>query len=924
VLTGETLLHIAIVQHQLDSIEWLLNHGAHVDSRALGIFFQDSIIPRFVDDLGLLQRHGPKQYRMQTNSQGGTCEYGEFPLSFAASVGDEHICHLICERADHLISLAVDGLKQLAPQVNTAHEDHDFFIEESEVNFLKTELDQVIRRNVENGEGLLEYLDGQLKKHRHSDGVSKEEQFYRDLLRSAFLNRRDSQGNTALHQAVKYRRISTIDWLLNNGAEHSLSILNDEDLTPLTLAVRLGDTTTFEHLVTCQRVNVWRYGTVCMDIMSLEQIDTFRIAPEKKTNDRDPSVFRRFYRTYLLPVWCGGIPREKVPTKVFPSPSKASFKWSSHGKVTSDHYRDVLPYRKLVEDSQPNKYLVRDRERHDGIEHMHSDPFWRSALEVVVENEIDEFIDCDNGSIFQDLVSQKWNSFARGYHIWWELGPFSLFVGLLTCSCFYRVAAIWELHVGPYYNTESDQFVRVLVPTNDPEMYKTIVVWLYGFVFLGGIPYLFYRALIERRLSARDLDPNEDLNLDFVEILFFVYKNLSTTLSFLIAVLLVTQGSLWLLHDDYWDGKDLWAWNIESQLMCFIMLFAWLKVVHMLLPFEGIGRLLITVWRMFMSDIITWLILVIFVLIAFSLATGIIVRSNFIVNRDIIDLEKQSVLAGDMPFMPFDQIMSYISVMLGEVQHPSVTTQGFQTALQRFMHIIYNIIATLLLQNLIIAMMGDTYARERENEGFAMWWMNHASLVLRYERRISRRNRIRHRTGTDLNKGDDFPECRPYFSVTVGPDKQMEDVWNNATRHVSSEELNDNIDAHFQTVKQSFQVCMCLVVAACKYLCAIACNVCSIENFWYLSTERLTLTTRHLQVLLHRLQRTVDVRFKILDAKINTIFKQVFVLFVENFATVLCVCRIAVTYSNLSREGSFRSWSSCCLWRTPSPMDGRC
>ena len=44
--TGETLLHIAIVQHNLQSIEWLLNGGAHLDDRALGIFFQFPSVPR--------------------------------------------------------------------------------------------------------------------------------------------------------------------------------------------------------------------------------------------------------------------------------------------------------------------------------------------------------------------------------------------------------------------------------------------------------------------------------------------------------------------------------------------------------------------------------------------------------------------------------------------------------------------------------------------------------------------------------------------------------------------------------------------------------------------------------------------------------------------------------------------------------------
>ena len=39
--------------------------------------------------------------------------------------------------------------------------------------------------------------------------------------------------------------------------------------------------------------------------------------------------------------------------------------------------------------------------RYAQVEHVHLDVFWRSALEVVVEHEINEFIDSDNASIFQ-------------------------------------------------------------------------------------------------------------------------------------------------------------------------------------------------------------------------------------------------------------------------------------------------------------------------------------------------------------------------------------------------------------------------------------------------------------------------------------------------------------------------------------------
>jgi hypothetical protein len=119
--TGETLLHLAIVQHLEGTVEWLLEHGAALDARAAGIFFQ----PDQVECFGVKQQQFLARYpwfanisalifdigsQREKNSWGGTCYYGEFPLSFAASVGDVHICHILQRKAQ---SLLIQGLQHL-------------------------------------------------------------------------------------------------------------------------------------------------------------------------------------------------------------------------------------------------------------------------------------------------------------------------------------------------------------------------------------------------------------------------------------------------------------------------------------------------------------------------------------------------------------------------------------------------------------------------------------------------------------------------------------------------------------------------------------------------------------------------------------------------------------------------------------------
>ena len=45
--TGETLLHVAIVQHRDETVAWLLDGGAAIDSRAGGVFFQPQVFETF-------------------------------------------------------------------------------------------------------------------------------------------------------------------------------------------------------------------------------------------------------------------------------------------------------------------------------------------------------------------------------------------------------------------------------------------------------------------------------------------------------------------------------------------------------------------------------------------------------------------------------------------------------------------------------------------------------------------------------------------------------------------------------------------------------------------------------------------------------------------------------------------------------------
>ena len=101
--SGETALHIAIVQRDFDSVKWLIKRGASMDSRAVGVFFRGRNIPKFRTDknytekirqlLGLQHEKGATE----DNEFHSGNEYGEYPFSFAVAVGHRTICNLLLE-----------------------------------------------------------------------------------------------------------------------------------------------------------------------------------------------------------------------------------------------------------------------------------------------------------------------------------------------------------------------------------------------------------------------------------------------------------------------------------------------------------------------------------------------------------------------------------------------------------------------------------------------------------------------------------------------------------------------------------------------------------------------------------------------------------------------------------------------------------
>ncbi|KDR23153.1 Transient receptor potential cation channel subfamily V member 5, partial [Zootermopsis nevadensis] len=103
-----------------------------------------------------------------------------------------------------------------------------------------------------------------------------QEECYRLMLaRGANPNNQDTNGNTVLHMLVIYEKLSTFDMAYEVGA--SLAVRNVQNLTPLTLSAKLARIEMFFHILNIEREIYWQIGSITCAAYPLEQIDTIDI-----------------------------------------------------------------------------------------------------------------------------------------------------------------------------------------------------------------------------------------------------------------------------------------------------------------------------------------------------------------------------------------------------------------------------------------------------------------------------------------------------------------------------------------------------------------------------------------------------------------------------------------------------------------------
>ena len=470
--------------------------------------------------------------------------------------------------------------------------------------------------------------------------------------------------------------------------------------------------------------------------------------------------------------------------------------------------------------------------------HLSANPNFTCALKVVVQHEVDGFFDLP---ILSYIVNDKWEKFGYRMHVNRVLAN-AFFVAITTFALDHRSRSLRRtlFHTNVDWD-EPDGMIRCFMYFECSASSELPIQIVFDVsLYILGIPYLLIQAARNRRFKMTDLDPNGDLDWSLNEIFFFLYKNLTSligacTIGFLIGALVdrCRNGTGAFFRSDpvegAAEGKDSF-----SELLCLslVTLFMYCNLLHLLLPFQSIGPVLITIWRMLMGDVTKWIVIYFFLLMGFSQAIIIGVQDVVMKHPEIesdLRFGTTGLRISTATLNTFDCVKYYLFVTLGDVSQPMVWVAGKHSPYIWILHVIFLVLSTLLLLNLIIAMMGETYAREKTNEGAAMWWMMKADRVLDYESQLSYAQKVRYRTGIDPFTPGKSKESLPYYRVEVTEASEDEDeALGKSTRCRNLGDLQKNMSQRFERVDARQR----------KFM------VDQVARFDYLETHQLGLSTK--------------------------------------------------------------------------------
>jgi len=223
-------------------------------------------------------------------------------------------------------------------------------------------------------------------------------------------------------------------------------------------------------------------------------------------------------------------------------------------------------------------------------------------------------------------------------------------------------------------------------------------------------------------------------------------------------------------------GAELDCLAITSVLM-------WSNLLSLIMPFKFFGIMAITTYKMLVGDVIRFLMVFVITTMAFAFSMTCLFQKS----QDPDEIADMDI--------PGTSVIGLIYIAVGEVNTYDMIANSRNVYLTFVVHVVYCILQTILMLNLLIAMMAKTFNLSMDDT-HKTWIFPFANLVLRYERLMPPKhaNLAKNRCG-EADRADaaamsglDVKRAK-FFVVEVGVDQrekaEKENLASQTRRHWS-------------------------------------------------------------------------------------------------------------------------------------------
>ena len=199
----------------------------------------------------------------------------------------------------------------------------------------------------------------------------------------------------------------------------------------------------------------------------------------------------------------------------------------------------------------------------------------------------------------------------------------------------------------------------------------------------------------------------------------------------------------------------------ELDILSVCCVLVWLNLLVLMLPYNKLGQLLLSIYSMLVGDVFRWVLIFLVFLGAFSLASYVAVVMSA---KSVTDVFQNTLTSRRLSFSGL--LLQFCYMSAGEVVPGTLSKVARSVDLINLYNLAFILLVTIVLVNLLVALMGSTFTRH-SHLGKQMWWLEFADLVLRYESRLGKRAREMYRTGESMAVSSETGSCEHYL-VAVG------------------------------------------------------------------------------------------------------------------------------------------------------------